>query len=46
MEAYDARMKNWMVVAPLQTGRSSAMAAVEDGKIFVLGGPRDAMLEA
>ncbi|CAK8985499.1 Kelch-like protein 5 [Durusdinium trenchii] len=38
VEAYDSRLKSWMQMEPLPTGRSSPMATVNGGKLWVLGG--------
>jgi len=38
VEAYDARLKSWMLLDPLPTPRSSAMACAQGGKLWVLGG--------
>lgn len=38
VEAYDDRLKSWMLIEPLPTPRSSAMACAQGGKLWVLGG--------
>lgn len=38
VEAYDSRLKSWMQMEPLPNGRSSPMATVNGGKLWVLGG--------
>jgi hypothetical protein len=45
VEAYDSRMKGWMVLEPLPTPRSSAMACAKGGKVWVLGGTSGSRLK-
>lgn len=38
VETYDARMKNWIQIAPMNTARSSPMIASQNGLLYALGG--------
>uniref|UniRef100_A0A6U9MN59 BTB domain-containing protein n=1 Tax=Zooxanthella nutricula TaxID=1333877 RepID=A0A6U9MN59_9DINO len=38
VEAYDNRLKSWMLIEPLPTPRSSAMACAQGNKLWVAGG--------
>eukprot|EP00928_Gymnodinium_smaydae_P053507 TRINITY_DN37484_c0_g1_i1.p1 TRINITY_DN37484_c0_g1~~TRINITY_DN37484_c0_g1_i1.p1 ORF type:complete len:640 (+),score=125.43 TRINITY_DN37484_c0_g1_i1:58-1920(+) len=38
VEAYDDRLKSWMLLEPQPTARSAATACAQGGKIWVLGG--------
>lgn len=45
MEAYDSRMKGWMLLEPMPNPRSSAMACAKGGKVWVMGGTSGSRLK-
>jgi len=45
VEAYDSRMKGWMLLEPMPTPRSSSMACAKNGKVWVLGGTSGSRLK-